>query len=176
MRFNKTKCHALHFGHNNPLQHYRLGSQWLDSPLEERELGYWSTAAEHEPVCAQVAKKANGILAWISNSVASRTRVVIVPLHSALAIQAAIQSHLDKFEMLAHENLMRFKKTKCNVLHLGQIHPVPTQAEDEQIESSLAEKDLWVLADERLSMTQHCELTAQKPKSSIKAKPGLHEK
>ncbi|RMC10255.1 hypothetical protein DUI87_13057 [Hirundo rustica rustica] len=52
MRFNKSKCRVLHFGHNNSLQCYRLGTVWLDSAQEERDLGVLVTAAEHEPaVC-----------------------------------------------------------------------------------------------------------------------------
>ncbi|RMC15469.1 hypothetical protein DUI87_07661 [Hirundo rustica rustica] len=52
MKFNKSKCQVLHFGRNNPLQHYRLGTVWLDSAQEERDLGILVTGAEHEPaVC-----------------------------------------------------------------------------------------------------------------------------
>ena len=74
MRFNKSKCRVLLFGHSNPLQSYEP-----DSGQAERDLGVLvSSRLNMSQQCAQVAKKANGILACIGNSVASRTRAVVV--------------------------------------------------------------------------------------------------
>ncbi|PKU46682.1 hypothetical protein llap_2999 [Limosa lapponica baueri] len=85
MKFNKGKCRLLHLGRNNPIHQYRLGVDLLESSSVEKDLGVLvDNRMTIRQQCALVAKKADGILGCIKKSVASRSRKVILPLHSAL--------------------------------------------------------------------------------------------
>ena len=78
MSFNRAKGPA--FSSQQPQAILQAWEEWMENCLMEGDLGVlmdsWLNTSQQ---CAQMAKKANGILACIRNGVVGRTKEVILP-------------------------------------------------------------------------------------------------
>ncbi|KAK4817313.1 hypothetical protein QYF61_009166 [Mycteria americana] len=85
MKLNKNKSEVLHMGRNNPLEQYRLETDWLGSSSAEKTLG---VLADTKPYISQqcaLAAKVSSRLGYMSRSTASRGGEVNIPLKSVLS-------------------------------------------------------------------------------------------
>jgi len=68
-----------------------------------------------------------------------------------------------RLESWAERNLMKFSKGKCRILHLGRNNPMHQyRLRADLLQSSSVERDLRVLVDDRLTISQQCALVAKK--------------
>ncbi|GAB0189213.1 mitochondrial enolase superfamily member 1 [Grus japonensis] len=77
--------------------------------------------------------------------------------------RATLQEDLDRLEEWVNKNLTKFNKDKCKVLHLGKHNPgVQHRLGSTWLGSSSVERDLGVLVDKQLNMSEQGAAAAKK--------------
>uniref|UniRef100_A0A803TIT8 Reverse transcriptase domain-containing protein n=1 Tax=Anolis carolinensis TaxID=28377 RepID=A0A803TIT8_ANOCA len=77
--------------------------------------------------------------------------------------RSIIQNDLDRLERWAETNKMKFNRDKCKILHFGTKNGMQRyRMGDAWLDSSTCEKDLGVLVDNKLNMSQQCDAAAKK--------------
>ena len=86
--------------------------------------------------------------------------------------EEALQRDLDKSEDWIITNHMKFNKNKCWILNLGRCSPgYVYRLGDEMLENSTTEKDMEVLINNKLNMSQVCPDSEEGQKC-----PGMHQR
>ncbi|TRZ25563.1 hypothetical protein HGM15179_001622 [Zosterops borbonicus] len=106
------------------MEGYRLGQSGWKVAQRKITQGDWSTTVYHEPGVAHVAKKANGILTLIRNSVATGPRLIIL-LHwvnwSDLEATLALRTEMSPIE---HKTLTLGTDQRRNGSAYEKCHPI----------------------------------------------------
>ncbi|KAJ7408922.1 hypothetical protein WISP_117825 [Willisornis vidua] len=157
-------------------QFKKPGGEWIESsPVKKDLCVLGDEKMDMTWQCALAAQKANFILGCIKGSVASRTREGRPHLECWIQLWstektwtcwkgcAALQKDFEDLESWAGKTLLKFNKGKCRVLHLERNNPLHQhRLGADPLESSSVEKDLGVLVDSKLSISQQCALVARK--------------
>ncbi|KAF7246201.1 RNA-directed DNA polymerase from mobile element jockey [Varanus komodoensis] len=94
----------------------------------------------------------------------SKTGAVATTEEQALQIQ----KDLDRLWKWAEDNRMAFNVDKCKVLHLGHRNSCHKyRLGDKWLESSACERDLGVLVDCRLNMSQQCDAVVKRANATL---------
>ncbi|KAF4804093.1 G-protein coupled receptor [Turdus rufiventris] len=95
----------------------------------------------------------NGRIEWTPSKFGGNINLCVAV--DTLEGSDAIQRDLDVLETWVHANLMEFKKAECDILHLGHGNSKHTYRLGREVtESCPEEKDLVVMIDEKLNMSQ----------------------